>query len=147
MGFDRRGQRSAAPVVRPDKQTLREIIQGDPVRSARLTDEWGDKLGKAFSSVKSAQIRIIFSYLRGIENRWPRGDEQSPISKAAARDFMLMRARLAYQSGRHAEVKEMAEFLMEAMTEVRDGNREDFQRFVDLFESVLAYHKAAGGKD
>lgn len=135
-------QRQQDSIELPTDDVLSRIISGDPVESAKATDEWGQKIGTALKqNLKTAQIRNIFGKVRQIEMYWTAGEAQD---KTAQRDLILLKPKLRYQAERKNEVKGLAELLTKMIDKV--DNREKFQRFVDFFEAILAYHKAAGGE-
>ena len=91
------------------------------------------------------QIRNIFTEVRKIEAMWPRQQED------AIRRLNMLKPKLSYQRARAREVKYLEKVLTEAIdyvdrapSEEKDGR---FQRFVDLFEAILAYHRAEGGRN
>lgn len=135
---------------RPSTQVIQKIIQGSDVESARLTVEEARKFGEWLQDqgLKTSQIRNIFGTVRRIEMQWP-VDESSPEAKdaagAARRELVLLKPKLRYQVARKKELKNLADVLIEAIDLVND-DRQKFQRFIDFFEAILAYHKAAGGK-
>lgn len=142
--------RNRAPQIQvdiPSGQDMRIIIQGDAVLSAQKTVEWAQRLAKALkvADLKSSQLRNIFGQVRQIEMSWPLNDEQSGYAGQANRDLILLKPKLAYQAERVPAVVALAEVLAMGIDLV-EGNRMYFQRFVDFFEAVLAYHKAEGGK-
>ena len=57
----------------------------------------------------------------------------------------FLRVQLAYAKSRHAEVEPFKRVMDEAIERVRDAS--DFERLVQLIEAIIAYHKAAGGRD
>jgi CRISPR-associated protein Csm2 len=144
MGY--RGKQNRG-IETPSQKDLEIIIAGDDVASARLTNQWGKNLGTALQrDLATAQIRAIFGKVRQIEMNW--GIDEN--ADASRRDLILLKPKLKYQAARKKEVKDLAELLSNAIDLVdRDDNidtRIKFQRFVDFFEAILAYHKAAGGK-
>ncbi len=142
------GYNKNKPIDKPSPDDLTKIIAGEPVVSARLTNEWGEKLGSALAKdLASAQIRNIFGMVRQIEMNWMQGSDEG----AARRSMILLKPKLRYQAERKNEVRDLAEVLGGAIDLVdRDGDnlsaREKYERFVEFFEAILAYHKAAGGK-
>lgn len=63
---------------------------------------------------------------------------------------VLLKPKLAYaaarqQEGKRNPVKPLSDVISEAIDTVHDSP--DFYRLVQLIESIIAYHKAAGGKD
>ena len=131
----------------PSSKDLDTIIRGDMLESARLTNDWAQKIGKALQrDLKAAQIRNIFGKVRQIEMNWSLGGSAA----VAQRDLILLKPKLRYQSERKREVESLANLLIDAidLVDARDeqDTREKFQRFVDFFEAILAYHKAEGGR-
>jgi CRISPR-associated protein Csm2 len=59
-------------------------------------------------------------------------------------EFVLLKQKLAYASARQKAVKPLKEVMEAAIDKVIDS--EDFERFFQLVESIIAYHKAAGGE-
>ena len=93
-----------------------------------------------------SQIRNIFTEVRQIEAMWS-GNETE-----AMRRLNMVKPKLSYQSARHRQVKYLEKTLSEAIDEVNkaatlEEKTERFQRFVNLFEAILAYHRAAGGRN
>ncbi len=92
------------------------------------------------------QIRNIFTEVRQIEAMWS-GNEAE-----AMRRLNMVKPKLSYQSARHRQVKYLETTLIEAIDEVNNASSteektERFQRFTNLFEAILAYHRAAGGRN
>ncbi len=140
------GNVSAAPAI--SDSDLREIITGDPVKSARLTVEKAQAYGRYLknTNLKAAQIRGIFSHVRQLEMNWPLEEVDPQFSRQALRDLTLLKPKLAYQGQRVSAVQPLAELIGRCIDQVGDS-RANFQRFVDFFEAILAYHKAEGGSE
>ena len=138
--------RTASPEL--SKEDLKRIIQSDKPADAQFMVQSAEALGNALhqDGLKSSQIRGIFSSVRIIETGWPVGDSESAEARRAMRELILLKAKMAYQGYRTSEVKGLVDVLTDSIDLVGE-NRDHFQRFVDFFEAILAYHKAAGGKD
>jgi len=130
-------------------QTLETIIT-DPNGAETLVRE-ADKLGKELAKQRLAttQIRALFGEVRQIEAQWQMGDKQR---KKAERRLILLKPKMAYRAKRERGrgVRELVNVLDPAIDLVIDEKdpqkkQEHFQRFVDFFEAILAYHKAYGG--
>jgi CRISPR-associated protein Csm2 len=122
------------------------------VESLMLQDESGADLvifarqtAKALvtQNLTRSQIRSIFTEVRQIEAVWP--------SVAATRRLSMLKPKLAYQAARSNTVNYLRDVLTDAIDQVLkapDSQRDvRFERFVDLFEAILAYHRAEGGKN
>ena len=145
MSYSKNAPKSTASLI-PDSE-LKKIITGDLVESAKLTNQHGETVGKklAMDKLNTTQIRNIFGMVRQIEMTWDSEPEN------AQRQLILLIPKLRYQTERKREVEELADLLIAAIQIVTDEKlttppiHERFQRFVDLFEAILAYHKANGG--
>ncbi|MEG3935570.1 type III-A CRISPR-associated protein Csm2 [Microcoleus sp. T3_B1] len=76
---------------------------------------------------------------------------QMKVTLAQTNDFskieievVLLKPKLAYAAARQKAAKPMSEVMSAAIDKVR--STEDFERLVQLIESIIAYHKAEGGK-
>ncbi len=91
-----------------------------------------------------SQIRSIFTEVRQIEAMWNKGPE-------AIRRLNMLKPKLSYQAARSNTVNYLRDVLTEAIDEVvkapAEKQDERFKRFVDLFEAILAYHRAEGGRN
>jgi CRISPR-associated protein Csm2 len=122
------------------------IMTADPsgeqlVNFARQT---ADQLVR--NNLTRAQIRNIFTEVRKIEALW----EAKP--QDARRRLNMLKPKLDYQTARNEPVKGLRDVLTKAIDEVEkaadDAERNKrFRRFMDLFEAILAYHRALGGRN
>lgn len=154
MGQQRRApDRPNAPQRLRDSD-LQTIIQGSDIESAqalvKAAKAWGTYLAKV--GLTSSQIRGIFGQVRQIEMNWPPDIDDPERARRAARDLILLKPKLVYQAARDAEknkntqpVRQLEEILSPAIDLIQE-DRGKFQRFVDFFEAILAYHRSAGGK-
>ena len=146
------GSRRPQTTSRAPQSPNWNVIMGDnAVASAeelvRSAKTWGEYLAKELR-LTTSQIRTVFGEVRRIEMSWAPGEE----NPEATRDLLLLKPKLAYQAARDAEknrrtkpVQALAGILTPGIDHI-GTDRERFQCFVDFFEAVLAYHKAAGGK-
>ncbi|MEP0806718.1 MAG: type III-A CRISPR-associated protein Csm2 [Chloroflexota bacterium] len=92
------------------------------------------------------QIRNIFTEVRKIESLWEVDQEK------ALRRLVMLKPKMDYQTARIPQVQRLKEVLSEAIDEVVKGKDtkekdERFKRFMNLFEAILAYHRARGGRN
>ncbi|PMB40845.1 type III-A CRISPR-associated protein Csm2 [Fischerella thermalis CCMEE 5330] len=59
-------------------------------------------------------------------------------------EVVLLKPKLAYAAARQKAAKPLGEVMSAAIDKVH--SKEDFERLVQLLESIIAYHKAEGGK-
>lgn len=122
--------------IHPDvRNKYKEILNGN----GRLIVKVSEDIGKQTSQrggVSTSQIRRIFGDLK--RQQYKEFDNNK---------IQLIRPKLAYTFSRHSRYRGMdlllgtMDFLIEKVqVEV------DFENIVNLFESILAYHKKEGGR-
>jgi CRISPR-associated protein Csm2 len=134
---------------KPPDPDLETIMNGEVTDSARAIVEAAQAWGKYLVQEKltTSQIRSIFGEVRRIQMNW---SADAPSSSAA---LILLKPKLAYQAQRDAEKNRNTEpvrklqRILEPAIDMVQGDYARFQRFVDFFEAILAYHKAEGGSD
>ena len=121
------------------------IVDGDVNRLIQVAEEAGKSLAQ--QKLSTSQIRNVFGEVRSIEANWKADPDGS------FRKFVLLEPKLAYAAARGGRrdnpVEALAVILTPCIQEIRgsqpQNRKEHFSRFVDFFEAILAYHKAAGG--
>nr|PZN20513.1 MAG: type III-A CRISPR-associated protein Csm2 [Chloroflexota bacterium] len=116
------------------------IVDGDNETLVAQAERVGSELARQLTT---SQIRGIFGSVRRIELDWRNAERRA----AAQREFALLQPRLAYQARkeRGRGVEELRDVLTPAMRMV-GADEQRFRNFVDFFEAILAYHRAAGGQ-
>lgn len=100
-----------------------------------------------YNAVTTSQMRNIFTEVKRIEVKIS-SDKDYKKEKA---NVLLLRPKIAYNTARvtsknnHSRMKDLRLVLEKGLNEVR--NFEQFERFSQFFEGVIAYHKVYGGKD
>lgn len=120
-----------------------EVIQQED-RTDRLvefSESFGAFLADRDQSLTTSQIRNVFGEVKKIEMDWKRDPKTSWLR------LQLLRPKLAYTAKKSDRLggSALREVLSSAILKV-EGKAENFQRFVNFFEAILAYHRAAGGK-
>lgn len=127
------------------------IVDADVKHLVEAAESIGEALAKQLTT---SQIRNIFGEVRRIEMLWPTELAEAEQHKAqdAFRQTVLLRPKIAYQAKREKGrgVEELQSVLDPCLQLIQDASQAQrkpyFQRFLDFFEAILAYHKAAGGK-
>ncbi|HNZ02043.1 MAG TPA: type III-A CRISPR-associated protein Csm2 [Anaerolineaceae bacterium] len=128
------------------KADIDKIIQNQEATEKLV--EVADNLGRELKDLglTTAQIRALFGEVRQIQAQWSiRGQEDR-----ALRRFILLKPKMAYRARRERGqgVRTLVEVLTMALDAVISGGtdkKEKFDRFVEFFEAILAYHKSYGG--
>lgn len=145
----------SSPQQEPEKLIIETIQPLDGLQQYKIQDlvEQTEKLGtKLFrSGLKTNQIRKFLDAANALKAELGR-DQISTID--AIGKLHLLRPKLAYaaarQGKRDSPVEPMKEVLEAAIKKVRQEPelfKKDFERFAQLVESIIAYHKAAGGRN
>jgi CRISPR-associated protein Csm2 len=110
--------------------SIRELVQDAEAFGAYLKQR----------KLETNQIRKFLDAINRIKADLPEGKEFSSIET----DVVLLKPKLAYAAARQAPAKPLSDVMAAAIDRVH--SREDFDRLVQLIESIIAYHKAEGGK-
>lgn len=107
----------------------------------KFANETADQLVK--ENLTRNQIRNAFTEVRQIEAMWDRDQTR------ALRRLNMLKPKLAYQAVRTPAMGRLTTILSDAVTEVTTAKDQNaaFERFMQLFEAILAYHRALGGKN
>ena len=125
-------------VTTPD--TIKRVIQ----QGGKTLVEAAEKLGKEFQvgGLTTNQIRNVYGMVKQME-----------MQGFDLNRFILLKPKLAYAEARAGvkgafQFKEVMTCAIEEVVESDDSERhkEKFARFIDFFEAILAYHKAADGR-
>lgn len=132
---------------RISQSELNDVIK-DP-NSTMILVKKANELGKDLAAKKltTNQIRALFGEVRHIQGQLSTGDQTRALRK-----LILLKPKMAYRARRERGrgVEELASVLDPAIDIVvnerdEEAQRQHFQRFVDFFEAILAYHKSHGG--
>ena len=137
------GRQTTYQLMRECDDLIAGIIQQDD-QTDKLV-EFAEVIGKflvdRYDGISTSQIRNIFGEVRKIEMDWKRDSEASWVR------LQLLRPKLAYTAKKANQKRGFVfqEILSKAILNI-DGEAKNFQRFVNLFEAILAYHRASGGR-
>lgn len=117
---------------------IKEVITAD--QDGKQLISLAKKTAADLKRLKKTQIRKVFTEVRRIETMW----EDDPQN--ALRRLNLLKPKLHYQAQRKREVKPLKRVLSDAIDLVVAGQNQQeqkqrFDRFADLFEAILAYHR------
>ncbi|WP_010421340.1 type III-A CRISPR-associated protein Csm2 [Anaerophaga thermohalophila] len=104
---------------------------------------FADRLGKFLyeNKLSTSQIRNVFGEIKRIEIK---GFEKEKSS------FYLLKPKMAYAASRVEKYKAKGINALKTIFDLSHSkveNEATYKNFVDFFESILAYHKAYGGRD
>jgi CRISPR-associated protein Csm2 len=144
--FHRQTETPADPFKGKEQDLKKWIEKGIDSDAIFIAEQFGKYLVK--TGFTTSQIRNVFGEIRRIQS--------SGILECKT-DFLLLKPKLAYAAaragnrGNDSGAKSFNSVLSLAIdytnTKEDNGLESRFKNFCDLTEAVLAYHKAAGGKD
>lgn len=113
---------------------------------------FAEDLGRHLASKRltTSQIRNIYGEVKRIEEK---SKLASHFGGEQLQDFLLLRPKIAYAAQRAGtrgvdDFKEVMDAMHVAVMSVDESERgKAFKRFSNMFEAILAYHKAAGGRE
>jgi CRISPR-associated protein Csm2 len=131
---------SGAQETRITAEQIREIIQQ---HKPKELVEYAEEIAKVLVNERltTSQIRSFFSEVRLIEGIVREKKEMTP---EVERRLYLLKPKLAYQARQSQGAKELEKALKPTI-DCAVESKENFLRFIDFFEAILAYHKAKGG--
>ena len=126
-----------------EQQIKSWVKDGPQPEFLQATEALGKELNR--NRLTTSQIRQVFTRLKSIEAKGYAGQRT---------DFMMLKPYLAYAAGRQNKVAGLQTFKekitcgIDAVLEGSDPREEQkrFGNFCKLFEAILAYHRASGGK-
>ncbi|MEW5958877.1 MAG: type III-A CRISPR-associated protein Csm2 [Chloroflexota bacterium] len=139
-----------ASFPQPTDQELKIIITNKD--GAETLVKCAEEIGKTLArQLTTSQIRAIFGEVRRIEGDWrpiAAGEQEKSTERAkrASRNLILLKPKMKYRAEkeRSAAVRNLVSVLSPAIDLVQN-DEQNFTRFVEFFEAILAYHKAYGG--
>jgi CRISPR-associated protein Csm2 len=93
------------------------------------------------AKMKTTQVRRFLDAIKRLNTELAKSSEFSTIEV----EVLLLKPKVAYTAARHKSAKSFSNVITAAIDKVND--RASFIRLTQLIESIIAYHKAAGGQD
>src|SRR5690554_1289884 len=137
MNMRRPDSRGRGQIVKEAKNNIKRILDKQEDPHGELLINTADSLGKYLAKDKrmtTSQIRKIFMDMKKID-----------FTADGPYRVNILRAKLAY-AGRHRQVQDLQEVLEVGLREV-GTSKENFERFIDFFEAIVAHHRRYGGNE
>lgn len=126
--------------------SLTNGLKSYPIRElVKHAEEFGPYLKQ--QRLETNQIRKFLDAVNQLKARLAQSEETDNDKLKFAQiedEIVLLKPKLAYAAARQKAAKPMSEVMSAAIDKIESA--EDFERFVQLIESIIAYHKAEGGK-
>ena len=125
--------------IRDKIKGLKEGLKAYPIRElVEHAEKFGPYLKR--QRLETNQIRKFLDAINRLKAVLAETGDFSQIET----EVVLLKPKLAYAAARQRAAKPLNDVMSVAIDVVRD--KEDFERLVQLIESIIAYHKAEGGK-
>jgi CRISPR-associated protein Csm2 len=119
-------------------QTLKDY----PIRElVTHSEEFGKYLKN--QGLKTNQIRKFLDAINRLKVKINLGDNDDLFEQIKP-EIVLLKPKLAYAAARERAAKPLSNIISKAIDKVH--SLDDFNRLVNLIESIIAYHKAQGGE-
>lgn len=135
-------QQQTKPIKQEILDTIRDLkgFKTYPIRKlVEQTEKFGDELNR--QKLETNQVRKFLDAINRLKSDL--AQNQNEFS-AIETEVVLLKPKLAYAAARQQAAKPLSEVMSKAIDQVKD--EKDFNRLVQFVESIIAYHKAAGGK-
>lgn len=118
---------------------LTDDLKSYPIRElVKHAEEFGPYLKQ--QRLETNQVRKFLDAVNRLKANLAETGEFAKIET----EVILLKPKLAYAAARQRAAKPLGEVMSAAIDKVH--SKEDFERLVQLIESIIAYHKAEGGK-
>lgn len=98
-------------------------------------EQYGRQLAR---NLTTSQIRNIYGAVKKMQMKGGELDTHK---------LLMLKPKLAYAAKRHGGGVETLKDVLTQAIDLVGSDSKKFNRFVDFFEAILAYHKDAGGRD
>ncbi|WP_017295921.1 type III-A CRISPR-associated protein Csm2 [Geminocystis herdmanii] len=97
--------------------------------------------------LETNQIRKFLDAINRLKVKLTQGGEnksETDLFQLVEPEIVLLKPKLAYAAARVDAAKPLSDVMAQVIDKVQ--SLDDFDRLVQFIESIIAYHKAAGGK-
>ncbi|WPF90096.1 type III-A CRISPR-associated protein Csm2 [Cyanobacterium aponinum AL20118] len=123
-----------------------ETFKEYPIRDlVKHSEEFGRYLKN--QRLETNQIRKFLDAINRLKVKLTQAGEnedKAQLFRLVEPEIVLLKPKLAYAAARVDAAKPLSEVMAQVIDKVQ--SLDDFERLVQFIESIIAYHKAAGGK-
>lgn len=122
------------------------IVKSINDESVEWAKEFAEYLTSNYDNTKpltTSQLRRFFGHLKQIQSDWDKLKSEIP----------MLKPQLAYAVGRdmksgrdQTKIRDFYEVIVDGLKSVDQNDKNTYNRFVSLIESIVAYHKFHGGQ-
>lgn len=148
------GNQASGDIVRDIEKQIQDLDPGLRAYPIRMLVEHAQAFGPFLRKqrLETNQIRKFLDAIKRVKAELTRdetehGDSEQRKQQIFAEiepDIVLLKPKLAYAAARQRAAKPLSDVMSAAIDKVH--TIEDFERLVQFIESIIAYHKAEGGR-
>lgn len=118
---------------------LKGGLQAYPIRDlVQHAEQFGPYLKQ--QRLETNQVRKFLDAINRLKSVLAQENDFAKIET----EVVLLKPKLAYAAAREQAAKPLSQVMSKAIDKVE--SKEDFERLVQFIESIIAYHKAEGGR-
>lgn len=125
-----------------------EMLKDLSIKLIANENGYADKIAQILRNMKTTQLRRFFGAIKLIERTIEEENSEKAWDEVEA-EFYLLKPKIAYAKGRKLIPEEFYQVLKVSLNKINVGTNEDkienFKRFVQFLESIVAYHKFYDG--
>jgi CRISPR-associated protein Csm2 len=131
-------------MARTDLTGVNDLSTLTPEDIDSISENFGYKLADRREGIKTNQVRNIFSTVLALRTKLK---TEKAFSEDIHNDLVLIKPKLAYAAGRQRNVRPLYDLLSHGITATVNSKDQvkGLENFIQLVESIVAYHKFHGG--
>ena len=131
-------------MARTDLTGVNDLSTLTPEDIDSISEHYGHMLADRREGIKTNQVRNIFSTVIALRTKLKSDNEWS---EEIHNDLVLIKPKLAYAAGRQRNVRPLYDLLSQGITATVNSKEKvkGLENFIQLVESIVAYHKFHGG--
>ena len=130
-------------IIKEINKTTAQGFKSYPIRTlVEQSEQFGYFLKN--SRLETNQIRKFLDAINRVKVKLNQDKDDEQIFNDIEPEIVLLKPKLAYAAARQRSAKPLSDVMSIAIDNVKTV--EDFKRLVQFVESIIAYHKSAGGK-
>ncbi len=132
-------------MARTDLNGCNDLSALNPEDIDSISENFGYKLADRREGIKTNQVRNIFSTVLSLRTKLK---TEKDFTEDIHNDLVLIKPKLAYAAGRQRNVRPLYDLLSQGITATVNSKDQvkGLENFIQLVESIVAYHKFHGGK-
>lgn len=132
-------------MARTDLNGCNDLSKLKPEEIDSISENFGYKLADRREGIKTNQVRNIFSTVLSLRTKLK---TEKGFTEDIHNDLVLIKPKLAYAAGRQRNVRPLYDLLSQGITATVNSKDQvkGLENFIQLVESIVAYHKFHGGK-